>query len=271
MFLNQSIRFRCLQESPKSIVLLKTTSPIWSTKLESPKKYSTQYLKKVNGQISCVFSFGVKFYNVPTNPCSIYSSPTGEPKKEIQFWTLNEFKTFINVVDKIEYRTAYEILFWCGIRTGELLAMNVGDIQFNNNLLSINKNYAKLDNQELILTPKTKKSKRLVEIPPFLAEHIKEYLTHVYDYDNDARLFTISRPALRVNLNQYAKQAGVKQTRLHDLRHSHASLLIEFLGCSPNVVSDRLGHANVKTTLQTYAHLYPHTQTVICEKLEKLK
>ena len=96
------------------------------------------------------------------------------------------------------------------------------------------------------------------------------FYTHLYHYDKDTRLFTISRPTLRTNLNQYTEQVDVKQIRLHDLRHSHASLLIE-LGYQPLVVADRLSHENVKTTLETYAHLYPHKQTTICEKLEELK
>ena len=59
-----------------------------NTLLESEKDYSTMYLKKVNGQISCVFNFAVKYYNLNTNPCKIYDSPSGTPKSEIQFWTL---------------------------------------------------------------------------------------------------------------------------------------------------------------------------------------
>ena len=182
---------------------------------------------------------------------------------------MQEFKQFIQEVERIDYKTAYEVLFWTGMRNGEMLALTVGDIDFKNNLISIDKNYAKLDNEELILTPKTKKSKRIVEIPRFLTEHIKEYLTHVYDYSNDTRLFSMSRPSLRTHLNEVAEKAGVKKIRLHDLRHSHASLLIE-LGFQPLIVADRLGHENVKTTLETYSHLYPHKQSTVCEKLETL-
>ncbi len=237
--------------------------------LESGKDYSTLCLNKVNGQISCVFTFAVKYYNLTSNPCKIYSKPSGVKKTDIQFWTLQEFKQFIQEVERIDYKTAYEVLFWTGMRNGEMLALTVGDIDFKNNLISIDKNYAKLDNEELILTPKTKKSKRIVEIPRFLTDHIKEYLTHVYDYSNDTRLFSMSRPSLRTHLNEVAEKAGVKKIRLHDLRHSHASLLIE-LGFQPLIVADRLGHENVKTTLETYSHLYPHKQSTVCEKLETL-
>lgn len=65
------------------------------------------------------------------------------------------------------------------------------------------------------------------------------------------------------------KLSGVKKIRVHDLRHSHASLLIE-LGYSPLLVSERLGHENIETTLRTYSHLYPNKQKDLAEKLQKL-
>lgn len=68
---------------------------------------------------------------------------------------------------------------------------------------------------------------------------------------------------------KYCKKANVKKIRIHDLRHSHASLLIE-LGFSPLLISERLGHENIETTLQTYSHLYPNKQSEVASKLEEL-
>lgn len=259
-----------LGEMPINEITPNTLRQFNNRLLKSDKEYSTLYLSKVNGQISCVFTFAVRYYNLSSNPCKIYSSPSGTKKADIQFWTLQEFKKFIQEVEGIDYKTAFEVLFWTGMRNGEMLALNVGGIDFKNNRITINKNFAKLDNEELILTPKTKKSKRVVDIPPFLTEHIREYTSHIYDCSNDTRLFSMSRPSLRLHLNEAAERAGVKKIRLHDLRHSHASLLIE-LGFQPLIVADRLGHENVKTTLETYAHLYPHKQSTVCEKLEELQ
>lgn len=66
------------------------------------------------------------------------------------------------------------------------------------------------------------------------------------------------------------KDGEVKRIRLHDIRHSHASLLIE-MGFSPLAVADRLGHEKVETTLNTYSHLFPHKRDEVAEKLQKLK
>ena len=65
------------------------------------------------------------------------------------------------------------------------------------------------------------------------------------------------------------KQSGVERIRIHDLRHSHASLLIE-LGFSPLLIAERLGHENIETTLNTYSHLFPHKQAQLALELEKL-
>lgn len=242
----------------------------FNNKLVTDNDYSNLYIKKINGQISCIFDFAIKFYNLKANPCKLYEGIKGKPKADIQFWTLKEYKKFIDVVDDISYKIAYEILFWTGIRSGELLALTIGDINLKTKEISITKNYAKLNNQELILTPKTKKSKRVVQIPDFLANEIKEYIDQLYDKHKTTRLILVSRPSLRVRLVNYAKKAKVKAIRLHDFRHSHASLLIE-LGFQPLVVADRLGHENIKTTLEIYSHLYPNKQITVCEKLEELK
>ncbi|AMJ40670.1 site-specific integrase [Anaerotignum propionicum] len=241
----------------------------FNNKLLESNEYSNLYLKKVNGQISCIFNFAVRYYNLSSNPCKIYEGIQGKPKADIQFWTLEEYKKFIASVKEPEYKLAFEILFWTGMRSGELLALTVGDIDLIKKEISISKNYAKLHKEELILTPKTKKSKRIVEIPIALCEAIQEYLSHIYDCGKSTRLITASRPTLRVVLNKYAEAAGVKQIRIHDLRHSHASLLIE-MGFQPLVVADRLGHENIKTTLEVYSHLYPNKQTTVCEKLDAL-
>lgn len=258
-----------LGEIPVSEITANTLR-IFNNKLIENNDYSNSYIKKINTQISCILAFAVKYYNLKSNPCKVFEGVKGRPTEEIQFWTLKEYKKFITAVDDIKYKVAYDILFWTGIRSGELLALTIGDINFKTKEISITKNYAKLNNQELILTPKTKKSKRVVEIPSFLADEIKEYIEQLYDKHKTAKLILVSRPSLRVRMANYAKKAKVKYIRLHDLRHSHASLLIE-MGFQPLVVADRLGHENVKTTLEIYSHLYPNKQTTVCEKLEKLK
>ena len=91
----------------------------------------------------------------------------------MSFWTVDEFKQFIDVVsDKIVSKTIFNLLFWSGMRSGELLALTLNDFDFNTKTVSINKNYARLHNEDLILEPKTPKSKRKVTLPPFVCDLI---------------------------------------------------------------------------------------------------
>ena len=89
------------------------------------------------------------------------------------------------------------------------------------------------------------------------------------DYDPTDRLFTVTKHYLKHEMNRGCKKGGIKAIRIHDLRHSHASLLIE-MGFSPLLISERLGHEDIKTTLRTYSHLYPDKQAEVAAKLQSL-
>nr|WP_255405125.1 tyrosine-type recombinase/integrase [Thermoanaerobacterium sp. RBIITD] len=82
-------------------------------------------------------------------------------------------------------------------------------------------------------------------------------------------MFQVTKYYLHHEMDRGCKKSGVKKIRIHDLRHSHASLLIEMV-FSPLLISEKLGHENIETTLQTYSHLYPNKHSEVAEKLEKL-
>lgn len=86
----------------------------------------------------------------------------------------------------------------------------------------------------------------------------------------DDRLFSITKSYLEKEMNRGVELSGVKKIRLHDLRHSHASLLISKLGAQPNLVAERLGHEKIQTTLSTYSHLYPNQNRNLAEQLNGL-
>lgn len=188
----------------------------------------------------------------------------------MDFYTKDEFDKFISVFDyKPMSKLMLEILFWTGIRSGELLILTLNDLDFDSNAISINKNYARLENEYLILEPKTPKSKRIIALPEFLSKDIKEYSTRIYDLQPNARLFPVTKSLLNTEMKRGSNKSGVKKIRVHDIRHSHASLLIE-LGFSPLLIAERLGHEKVETTLQTHSHLYPNKQSEIASKLNEI-
>ena len=230
--------------------------------------YSPTYLKTINNQLSAIFNYAVRYYDLKSNPCAKAGSMGKSKAEEMDFWTGEEFRKFIDsVMNKRLSYMAFMTLYWTGMRMGELLALNPKDVDLEKKTISITKSYQRLGKKDVITPPKTPKSKRVITIPEFLVADIKDYMDSLYDLQEDDRLFPITKYYLEHEMQRGIKESGVKRIRVHDLRHSHASMLIE-LGFSPLEIANRLGHEKVETTLNTYAHLYPNKQTKLTERLD---
>ena len=230
--------------------------------------YSPTYLKTINNQLSAIFNYAVRYYDLKSNPCAKAGSMGKSKAEEMDFWTGEEFRRFIDsVMNKRLSYMAFMTLYWTGMRLGELLALNPKDVDLEKRTISITKSYQRLGKKDVITPPKTPKSKRVITIPEFLAADIKDYMDSLYDLQENDRLFPITKYYLEHEMQRGIKESGVKRIRVHDLRHSHASMLIE-PGFSPLEIANRLGHEKVETTLNTYAHLYPNKQTKLAERLD---
>ena len=197
------------------------------------KPYSPTYLKTVHNQLSALFNHAVRYYGLQVNPAAKAGNMGVEERREMLFWTKEEYLKFADaMMDKPLSYYAFEMLYWCGIREGELLALTPTDFDFEAGTVSISKSYQRLKGKDVITTPKTKKS--------------KHYLHHEMD--------------------RGAKAAGVKRIRIHDLRHSHISLLID-MGFTALAIADRVGHESIDITYR-YAHLFPTRQTEMADKLD---
>ena len=148
---------------------------------------------------------------------------------------------------------------------GELLALTPADFDFEKETVTINKSYQRLNGQDLITTPKTEKSNRTIAMPQFLSDEIQDYLKMLYDIGENDRMFTVTKSYLYREMERGAKEAGVKRIRVHDIRHSHVSLLID-MGFSATAIADRVGHESIDITYN-YAHLFPSKQTEMADKL----
>ena len=131
--------------------------------------------------------------------------------------------------------------------------------------MSINKSYQRLNGQDLITTPKTEKSNRVITMPQFLTDEIQDYLKMLYGIGLDDRMFTVTKSYLHREMDRGAKEAGVPRIRIHDIRHSHVSHLID-MGFSATAIADRVGHESIDITYN-YAHLFPSKQTEMADKL----
>lgn len=243
----------------------------WQTQLmKDSRKYKDTYLKSINNQLSCIMNYAKRFYDLNTDPCSKAGSMGKSNAEEMKFWTLDEFLAFRDVIkDKPAAYMCFEILYWTGIREGELLALTAEDINLTEKSIRICKTYSRSKGKDVITTPKTTKSKRTVPIPDFLFQEMKEYMDRQYMLNSRSRLFPYTKSFLSHEMKRGCKASGVKKIRIHDVRHSHASLLIN-QGYDALVIADRLGHENVSTTLNTYSHMFPHKQKEMVDNLQAL-
>lgn len=228
--------------------------------------YSPTYLKTIHNQISAIFNHAVKYYELKSNPAAKAGNMGKEKTKEMLFWTKPEYLKFSEaIMDKPISFYSFEVLYWCGLRLGELLALTLEDFDFKKQTLRINKSYQRLEGKDIITEPKTPKSNRTVQVPNFLCDEIKDYAKSLYGIDKTERLFPITKSYLHHEMNRGSKTSGVKRIRIHDLRHSHVSLLID-MGFSAVAIADRVGHESIDITYR-YAHLFPTTQKDIANKL----
>lgn len=231
------------------------------------KPLSTTYLKTIHNQLSAIFNHAVRYYGLNINPAQRAGNMGTEERREMLFWTKDEYMKFSDsMMDKPISFYAFELLYWTGIREGELLALTPADFDFTKGTLSVNKSYQRLKGEDVITTPKTKKSNRVIKMPNFLCEEIEDYIKQLYGAESDTQIFPISKHYLHREMDRGSKSAGVKRIRIHDLRHSHISLLID-MGFTALAIADRVGHESIDITYR-YAHLFPSRQTEMAEKLD---
>ena len=239
--------------------------------MSSPNNYSQTYLKKINTELNSIINYAKRFYDLNTNPCGKAGTIGKAKAEEMDYWTYDEYIAFREgVKDKPLSYICFEILYWTGMREGELLALSPADIDLDNKLISINRTYQRIGGKDVFTSPKTRKSKRKIPIPDFLCQELSDYIQSRYMLDADERLFPITKSYLSHEMIRGCKNTGVKKIRIHDIRHSHASLLIN-QGCDALMLADRLGHEKVSTTLNTYSHLFPHKQQELVHSLESLQ
>lgn len=199
----------------------------WQNKLlmykdKNGKGYSQTYLKTINCQLTAIFNYAIRYYNLQDNPCrkaGAIGKSKGEPK---DFWMQEEFNDFLETVsDKPETRMAFLLLYWTGMRIGELLALTYDDINLEEKTISITKSYQRLKGKDVITQPKTPKSIRIITMPDFLADEFREYCSHLYGIMKNERLFHFTKSHMEHCMAAGIEKSGVKRIRLHDLRHPY--------------------------------------------------
>ena len=239
----------------------------WQTHIMQSHDYSQTYLKSLNRQLSAMLNFAVRYKGLPSNPCTIAASMgKSTPSTEMQIWTQAELGAFLRALGDSEASVAFSILFWAGLREGELLALTPSDI--GDGVIRVSKSYSRLHGEDLLQRPKTDRSRREVRVPSSLTTMIQAHIAKLYGIQQDDRIFPHTAHWLRKTMAATAPRAGVKPIRIHDLRHSYAALMISML-CPITTLSRQLGHEKVSTTLDLYGHMYPSDIDEMVEKLGK--
>jgi len=222
--------------------------------------------KNVHSYLSAIFNYAVKMEYTNVNVARDVGNIQASDNKSFNYWTLEEFKKFLKVVDEFRDYTLYMTLFYSGARIGELLALTWKDIDFKNNTIDINES---LQNGK-VTTPKTESSIRILKMPIHtmnLLRQLKLQRSPKDDYFVFGEFYTpypYSSVGRRFRL--YLDKTKVKKIRIHDFRHSHASYLINN-GYDIMIVSKRLGHSKISITYDIYAHLYPNKEDEAIEQM----
>ena len=199
-----------------------------NSKYKNGNPYSPVYLKTLHNQLSAIFNHAVKYYGLHENPAAKVGNMGKARSREMLFWTQEEYQKFsFAIMDKPVSFYAFEMLYWCGIREGELLALTPADFNFERKTVSITKSYQRIDGRDVITDPKTPKSVRDIVMPDFLVDEMQDYMKQLYGIGDNDRIFEVSKSYLHHEMDRGAAAAGVKRIRIHDLRHSHISLLID--------------------------------------------
>ncbi len=161
---------------------------------ENGKGYSPTYLKTIHNQLSAIFNHAVRYYDLSGNPAAKAGNMGKKKTKEMLFWTKEEYLIFAeSVMDKSISYYAFEMLYWCGLRIGELLALTPADFNFNEGMVRITKSFQRIKGEDIITDPKTEKSIRNIKMPDFLVDEMKDYISSFYHIENDTRIFPITK------------------------------------------------------------------------------
>lgn len=240
--------------------------------------HSGEYLKKMHVFLVSILNHAMKYHDLKQNVASLVGNFEIETQKRLNYWTLEQFNQFHNMLPNLQQKVFFKLLFMSGARKGEIRALTWDDVNFEDDYIHINKT----DYHGLVTAPKTKASTRDIYLPAHMMDDLQEYLNWYKDnniYKSNYVLFgtffkAFSESAIDRWFTGTLKKLDetlpdgetFPRIVIHELRHSHASMLVNH-GASPMIIAQRLGHSSTEEVTSRYGHLYPSTQKEIIKYL----
>ena len=246
------------------------------------KGLSPKNIRDTFNNINAAMKKAVKIRLIPYNPCEAIELPKLK-KYRANVYPTEMIHTLLDTAKDTDMYLPILLLVMVGLRRGELLALRWEDIDFDNNVLKVRKNMVRGEKGYIIKAPKSEASIRDIYLGNDVIEVLKiarqQYLDDIVSYGTGFQNlgFVIRQQdgspykpdSMSQKWERFIKSNGLPKIRLHDLRHSNATALIQ-AGVNPRVVQQRLGHSDVNITLNTYTHILPEMDIAAAEKLDSI-
>ena len=254
------------------IILLKESTTKY--KFRKNKKLSAGSIKKIYGMLRTILQIAFQNDIIVSNPClkvklKLKNFPN---ENRLHYWTPEEYKNAITILHKEKSDNKYVIEFALktGLRRSEIFGLKWEDIDLDTNSLFVNKTRQKNPNknyQMQVMSCKNNSSIREIAIPISLSHSIRNYFIK---YNNNEFIFeNIDYDSLTAWFRRWQRKNGIKQIRFHDLRHTHATLLL-YKGIDIKTISERLGHSCISTTMNVYTHVVKELDRTASDAIDKL-
>lgn len=243
----------------------------WQNEIETCN-YSNSYNNSLHYIMTNFFEFMIKYYGIKKNiPKLVGNFKQKQEIKQYNTYNIKQFKNFIKNIDNEIYKQFFNLLFFTGLRPGEAMALKFSDL--NNRILYVNKTINEHGKRE-INSPKTLSSIRKIEIDRKLNRDLLKLKEKYSNYNQDYFIFGGFKPLAPTTINRYkikaCKKSNLIPIKLHEFRHSHATMLVE-KKLIIKEVSRRLGHSNTNITLNTYTHTNKMQEKKVIKTLNFLR
>lgn len=250
--------------------------------LKMKEGYSSNYIQRMHEMIRLLLRVAFKWELMQKDIASLIQAPRIQ-KKTMNVWTIGQVNEFLKFTKHSRYHPVYFLAAYTGMRKGEILGLTWDDVNFEEKTISINKTLYHIKDEFLLQEPKTSSSVRTIHIDDDIIRVLKKqkvkqnlerlkyggvYKEHNMVFAQETGEF-VNPPGVNGLFTRFIKQSGLPRIRFHDLRHTHATILLQ-MGVNPKLVAERLGHSSVNITLDTYSHVLPSMKKDLTEQFSKV-